>query len=605
MVDDRLKAKLSVIPELPGVYKYFNRDGVIIYVGKAKNLHRRVNSYFNREHDSGKTNALVRNIADVEYIVVNNDNEAFLLENSLIKENQPHYNILLKDDKSYPWICVTKELFPRVFITRNRTERGARYYGPYSNSTLAQTVMTLLRDLYPIRTCAHSITHESIHRNKIRPCLLMHLNRCRGCCNGSISDAEYNKYIDEVREILNGNTSSLMDLLRNKMMSLAEELRFEEAEEIRKKYVLLERYCAKTVVVSAQLHNLDVFSFVRDEDNAFVNFLHVRSGSITTSWTTQCRSRLGESDSELLEVAIEEARAKFPELLAESKEIIVPFLPDTEFAEQFKQQFVVPERGDKRKLLILSEKNAKQYQHDLLALKEKMDPEKRVVRILSTMQKDLRLNELPRHIECFDNSNIQGTNPVASCVVFRNAKPCKKDYRHFNIKTVEGPDDFESMREILTRRYSRLLAEGEGLPQLIIVDGGKGQLSSACEALDSLGLRGKIAVVGLAKRLEEIYFPGDSLPLYLPKDGETLKLIKHLDDEAHHFGITFHRNKRSKSALHSTLDDINGIGTASRTALMKHFKSLKRLREARLEDIATIVGMSKATLVFNALKDEK
>lgn len=596
---DALKEKIDMLPETPGVYMYFDKNGTIIYIGKAKKLRRRVRSYFNREHAVNRINRLVRNIADMKYIVVNTEEDALHLENSLIKEYQPKYNVLLKDDKSYPWICVTNELYPRVIITRERVQKQhGKYFGPYANVSIVRNVLDLIREIYPLRTCTLPITCDAIERKKYRVCLEYHIKNCLGCCTGEISPEKYNDYIAEIKQILAGNIGQLSDYLMNEMQALASQMRFEEAHELKKRYQLLEKYKAKTVIVSAQIHDVDVFSFVRDDDNVFVNYMYVRNGSISKSLTLEYKSRMEETDAEMLTTAIGEIQSQFGQ---QRRETIVPFLPDMEFEGR---SFTIPQRGDKMKLLKISEKNALQYRSDKVKRAEKLNPEQRIMRILTTMQRDFRLNELPRHIECFDNSNIQGTNPVASCVVFKNAKPSKRDYRHFNIKTVEGPDDFASMREVLTRRYSRLVSEGQELPQLVVVDGGKGQLSSAVEAFDSLGLRGKIALIGIAKRLEEIYFPGDSIPLYIDKNSESLKVIQHLRDEAHRFGITHHRNRRSKSQTHSLLDDIKGVGPATREALFKKFKSLKRIREASVDELAEVVGQSKAFIIRNTLMND-
>lgn len=594
-IPERLKDKISLLPDSPGVYMYYDREGNIIYIGKAKKLHRRVMSYFNRVHPVVRTNILVRNIYDLKYIVVSTEEDALHLENSLIKEHKPRYNVLLKDDKSYPWICVTNELYPRIFLTRQLAKNGAKYYGPYSNVQVARTVLSLIREMYPIRTCAYAITEEIIERKKLKVCLQYHIKNCLGCCIGEISPEKYGRFISEIKQILSGNTQHLCDLLIREMDQLASEMKFEEAQMIKEKYLLVEKYKAKSVIVSAQITDVNVFSFIRDEDSAFINFMHVRNGSIVQSLTYEYKSRLGETDEELLSYAIAEIHDRFGN---KTKEIIVPFIPDAEFSNV---QFVIPQKGDKKKLLDVSTQNARQYMIDKLKQIEKLNPDQRIIRTLTTIQKDFRLQELPRHIECFDNSNIQGTNPVASCVVFKNAKPSKRDYRHFNIKTVVGPDDFASMSEVIFRRYKRLLDEGEELPQLIVVDGGKGQLSAALSSLEALGLRGRIAIVGIAKRLEEIYFPGDSVPLYIDKNSESLKVIQHMRDEAHRFGITHHRNRRSKGQLHSVLDDVPGVGEKTRDTLLKHFKSLKRIKEASFEEISSVVGKSKAQVVVNQL----
>ncbi len=591
---------LALLPDSPGVYRYYDKEGNIIYVGKAKNLKRRVSSYFNKQHDDApKTRVLVRNIADIQYIVVNTEEDALHLENSLIKKYKPRYNVLLKDDKTYPWICVTRELYPRVFLTR-RVERGsgAKYYGPYAHAHVAKTVVELLHDLYPLRTCRYALTPDTISSHKYRVCLQYHIKKCKGCCVGNVTPQEYAHYIDAVRQILNGNTSQLSNMLVAEMQELASQLRFEEAQIVKQRYDLVEQYRAKSVVVSSTINNVDVFSYDEDESAAYINFIHVKSGSIVQSVTIEYKKKLDETAAEILALGIAELRVRFE---SSSREIIVPFMPEVTF-EQL--SVTIPERGDKRKLLDISQQNARQYKIDKLKQSEKLNPEQRATRILTRLQQDFRLNELPIHIECFDNSNIQGTHPVASCVVFKMAKPSKKDYRHFNIKTVEGPDDYASMREIIYRRYHRLVEEQLPLPQLIVIDGGKGQLSAAVSSLEALGLRGKIAIVGIAKRLEEIYFPGDTAPLYIDKNSESLRLIQHLRDEAHRFGITHHRNRRSKGQVTSILDSIKGVGQQSRDALLHHFKSVKRIREASTEEIAEVIGMSRAIKVKEALSSE-
>lgn len=593
---EELMLKVGLLPDSPGVYMYFDSEGKIIYVGKAKRLKRRVSSYFNRVHSVARTNVLVKNIRDLKYIVVDSEEDALHLENSLIKEHKPRYNVLLKDDKSYPWICVTNELYPRVFLTRETPKRGGKFYGPYSNVGVARTVIELLRELYPIRTCRHAFTKDMIERGKIGLCLQYHIKNCFGCCQGEISPEEYQKFIDEIRQILNGNTQQLCDYLVAEMQRLAGELRFEEAQVIKNKYDLVEKYRAKSVIVSSHISDVDVYAIERDEKCAYVSYLHLRNGAIVQCLTLEYSVKLDESDEELLSMAIAEIIAKFDR---KPTEIIVPVLPEIGLDGVL---FHVPKIGDKKKLIEIAQKNAKQYMLDKLSRSEKLNPQQRTMRVLKTMQRDFRLEVLPRHIECFDNSNTQGTNPVASCVVFRDAVPSKRDYRHFNIKTVEGPDDFASMKEVLTRRYTRLLEEGAELPQLVIVDGGKGQLSAAVEAFTAMGIRGKVALVGIAKRLEEIYFPGDSVPLYIDKNSESLRVVQRLRDEAHRFGITHHRNRRSKGQIVSVLDGIKGIGSVTRDALLKHFKSVKRIREASEEDIAHVVGIAKAKIVVEGLK---
>ena len=591
----QLQEKISILPDTPGVYIYYNAEGVVIYVGKAKNLKRRVSSYFNREHDVVRTRLLVRAIHDMDYIVVPTEQDALNLENSLIKEHQPRYNVLLKDDKSYPWICVTGEHYPRVFLTYNYKKDGSKYYGPYTNQSVARTVLRLIDDLYPIRTCRHMITPEYIAKEKGRLCLEYHMKRCRGCCTGLISIDEYSTYIERIRQILRGETQELMDYLRDEMARLAMELRFEEAQVLKEKYQLIERYNAKSVIVSQTVQDIDVFGLEDDDNDVYINYIHVRRGVVVSSVTLQYKRRLDESQAQLLAYAMNEISQQFS---VKYKDVIVPVVPEVEMEGV---NFIVPQRGDKMKLLDVSTRNARQRKIDALKQMEKKNPEQRLERTLERMKNDFRLSELPRHIECFDNSNIQGTNPVSACVVFRNAKPSKRDYRHFLIKTVEGPNDFASMKEVLTRRYSRLLQEGEGLPQLIVVDGGKGQLSAAVEVLDELGLRGKIAIIGIAERLEEIFFPGDSVPLYIDKNSESLRVVQHMRDEAHRFGITHHRNRRSKGQTVSALDSIKGVGEKTRTTLLQHFKSLKRIRQASLADLTTAIGPSKAQIVYEAL----
>ena len=598
-----LKLKISLLPDSPGVYMYFNAQGTVIYVGKAKRLKRRVSSYFNRVHPVVRTNMLVRHIHDLKYIVVNTEEEALDLENSLIKTHQPHYNVLLKDDKSYPWICVSKELFPRVYLTREKVHKQARFFGPYPKPEVAWALLDTLKQIYPLRSCRHALTPQAVESKKIRLCLKYHIRTCCGPCQGYITPQEYAKYIDEITHILNGETRQVSTYLREEMERYASQLKFEEAEAVKRKYLLLENYRAKSVIVSPTITNIDIYSLIRDDAAAYVNYMHVREGSVVQSMTLEYKfvdTDTGETDSELISTAIHEFRQRFADVnrtdrVREALVNVVPEFPPEGI------EFVVPQRGDKRKLLAISLKNAEQYRTEKLKMMEKLNPEQRAMRTLTTIQKDLHLPELPRHIECFDNSNISGAHPVAACVVFRNAKPSKKEYRHFNIKTVEGPDDYASMREVLTRRYSRLLSEGADLPQLVVLDGGKGQLSAGIEVLDSLGLRHQIAMIGIAKSLNEIYFPGDSLPLYIDKNSETLKVVQRLRDEAHRFGIAHHRNKRSKGQVASALDSITGVGEKTKQLLLRHFKSVKRIKEASEEQLAQVVGPAKAKLVFNAL----
>jgi excinuclease ABC subunit C len=503
---------------------------------------------------------------------------------------------LLKDDKSYPWIVVTNELYPRVFLTRQHIKDGSKYYGPYTNVHVARTVLELVHELYPIRTCRNPITREYVERGRGKLCLQYHIRKCRGCCIGEISPEVYNGYIDRIKQILRGETHELLNYLMEEMQRLASELKFEEAQVLKENYHLLENYQSKSVIVSQTIQDIDVFGIDDDDKDVYINYMHVRRGAVVRSVTLRYKRRLDETQGQLLAYALDEIKES---LGVNFDEVIVPLMPEVEMSDV---TFTIPQRGDKAKLLEVSTRNARQNKIDALKHMEKKNPEQRLERTLERMKADFRLNVLPRHIECFDNSNIQGTNPVASCVVFKNAKPSKRDYRHFNIKTVVGADDFASMKEVLTRRYTRLMQEGEELPQLVVVDGGKGQLSSAVEALEEIGLRGVIAVVGIAKRLEEIYFPGDSVPLYIDKNSESLRVVQHMRDEAHRFGITHHRNRRSKSQIVSELDGIKGIGEQTATTLLQHFKSVKRIKDASFEDIAAVIGPAKAKLIVENLK---
>ena len=588
---EHLREKILNLPEAPGVYMYIDKHGKVIYVGKAKRLKRRVSSYFNRRHDSTRTNLLVRNIVDMRFIVVASEQDALHLENAMIKAYQPHYNVLLKDDKSYPWIVVTKELYPRVFMTRERDVEG-KYYGPYSNQQAAKVVLQLIRDVYPLRSCRHPLDEKGIARGKFRLCLDYHIKKCSGCCRGLISPEDYGKYVAQVRQILNGETVVLEKYLRDEMARLSEDWKFEEAQAVKEKYEIVKTYNAKSVIGIAEEEDCDMFAYDESGDSAFVNFMHLHHGAVVQSLNMEFRRKLAETPAEILSMAMGEVGRRFER---EFKRVIVPFLPDTEFEGV---EMIVPKRGDKKKILDVGLKNVRQYMADKEKMAEKMDPEKGVEKLMEQMKSDFRLNVQPRHIECFDNSNIQGTNPVASCVVFRNGKPSKKDYRHFIIKTVEGPDDFASMKEVLHRRYSRMMAEGEPLPQLVVVDGGKGQLSAAVEAFDEMGIRGEVALVGIAKRLEEIYFPGDTLPLYIDKKSRSLQVVQHLRDEAHRFGITHHRLRRSKGQVRSELDEIKGVGEATAKTLIKEFKSVKRIKEAKLEDISAAIGPAKGKIVY-------
>lgn len=582
-----LELQIQTLPDNPGVYQYYDKDGKILYVGKAKNLKKRVSSYFNKIHDNAKTNVLVKKIATIKHIVVPTETDALLLENNLIKTLQPRYNVLLRDDKSYPWICIKKEPFPRIFSTRRMVKDGSEYFGPYTSFKTVHTILDLIKELYPLRTCNFDLSQSNINSGKFKVCLEFHIGNCKGPCEGLETLEDYQKQVDAIREILKGNFKESMKDFKRHMTQLAQDLRFEEAQKIKEKLEVLENYQSRSTIINPKITNIDVFSIVSDESAAYVNFLQISHGSIIRSHTLEIKKKLDETDAELLELAIIELRERFQLL---SKEIIVPF--EVDLGENIK--VTVPQLGDKKQILDLSIRNAKFYRIEQLKQLQIVDPDRHTKRIMAQMQKDLRLPVEPRHIECFDNSNIQGTNPVAACVVFKDGKPSKKDYRHFNIKTVEGPDDFASMTEVVYRRYKRLLEENEPLPQLIIIDGGKGQLSSALKSIDELGLRGKITVIGIAKRLEELFYPGDSIPLYLDKKSETLKVIQQLRNEAHRFGITFHRDKRSKAALNSSIESIPGIGEKTMLALIQHFKSVKRLKLASEEEIANVVGPSKA-----------
>ena len=587
MTNASLQLQIQSLPDNPGVYQYYDKEEKILYVGKAKNLKKRVSSYFNKIHDTAKTNVLVKKIITIKHIVVATESDALLLENNLIKTLQPRYNVLLRDDKTYPWICIKKEPFSKIFPTRKMIKDGSEYFGPYTSFKTVHTILDLIRELYPLRTCNLDLTQNNIQNHKFKVCLEYHIGRCKGPCEGLETLEHYQNQINSIREILKGNFKESMKDFKKLMSDLASNMHFEEAQKIKNKIEILEKYQSRSTVVNPKITNIDVFSIISDETAAFVNFLEISHGSIVRSYTLEIKKKLDETDLELLELGIIELRERFQLL---SREIIVPF--DVQVGENIK--VTIPQLGDKKQILDLSIRNAKFYRIEQLKQLQIVDPERHVNRIMAQMQKDLRLSVEPRHIECFDNSNIQGTNPVAACVVFKDGKPSKKDYRHFNIKTVVGPDDFASMEEVVYRRYKRLVEENQPLPNLIIIDGGKGQLSSALKILDQLDLRGKIAIIGIAKRLEELFYPGDSVPLYLDKKSETLKIIQQLRNEAHRFGITFHRDKRSKASLVSSMDTIPGIGEKTMETLIKHFKSVKRLKLASEKEISDVVGISKA-----------
>ena len=597
MSESPLEIQLKTLPHAPGVYQYYDEKGTILYVGKAKNLKKRVSSYFTKTHENGKTRVLVKKIATIKHIVVKTETDALLLENNLIKKHQPRYNVMLKDDKSYPWICIKNERFPRVFSTRRVFKDGSEYFGPYTSMKTVSTLLDLIKGLYQLRTCNYDLSESKIKASKYKVCLEYHLGNCKGPCEGFETETEYDENVKAIREILKGNFKDSLSQFKQQMKQLAANMQFEDAQKIKEKIEVLENYQAKSTIVNPKISNVDVFSIVSDESYGYINFLQLSYGSIIRSHTLEIKKKLEETDEELLELAITEIRQRFN---SNSKEIYVPF--EVNIGEGIK--ITIPKLGDKKHILDLSLRNAKYYRMERFKQIKITDPDRHSSRIMAQMKTDLRLKKEPRHIECFDNSNIQGTNPVAACVVFKNGKPSKKDYRHFNIKTVEGPDDFASMEEVVYRRYKRLLDEEQDLPQLIIIDGGKGQLSSAMKSIDKLNLRKKIAVIGIAKRLEELFYPDDPIPLYLDKKSETLKIIQQLRNEAHRFGIEHHRNKRSKSALKTELEIIPGIGEKTIMVLLKHFKSVKRLTKLNKKDLEPVVGKSKAEIIYNYYKDQ-
>lgn len=598
MADPSVKLQISTLPDSPGVYQYFDKEEKLLYIGKAINLKKRVASYFNKEHDNARTRLLVKKIVTIKHIVVATETDALLLENNLIKKYQPRYNVMLKDDKTYPWICIKNERFPRVFSTRRMIKDGSEYFGPYTSMRTVHTLLDLIKGLYPLRTCNYDLSEEKIKAGKYKVCLEYHLGNCLGPCEAFYTEAQYNETIDAIRNIVKGNFKESLHKFKNQMSTLASELKFEDAQRIKEKIDVLENYQAKSTVVNPKINNVDVFSVISDESYGYVNYLQISYGAIIRSHTLEIKKKLDESDKELLQLAVIELRQRFESIC---KEVYVPFSIHVD--EGVKVH--IPKAGDKKQILDLSIRNAKYFRMERFKQAKIVDPDRHAKRIMAQMKKDLRLTEEPRHIECFDNSNIQGTNPVAACVVFKNGKPSKRDYRKFNIKTVVGPDDFASMEEVVYRRYKRLLDEEQPLPQLIIIDGGKGQLSSSLKSLDKLGLRGKIAIVGIAKRLEELFYPDDPIPLYLDKKSETLKIIQQLRNEAHRFGIEFHRNKRSKEALNTELESIPGIGEKTVIELLTHFKSSKRISEADFDAIAEVVGTSRAKKIMTHFQQSK
>jgi excinuclease ABC subunit C len=596
-VNDYIQQIVSDLPDSPGVYQFFNDKGTIIYIGKAKNLKNRVSTYFSNILSDIKKYTMVNKIADIRTVLVNNESDALLLENNLIKKYQPRYNIMLKDNKSYPWIVVRNEHFPRVYLMRNPVQDGSLYFGPYTTVGMIRSSLDLVKQIYHLRSCGLNLTEAQIKKGKYKICLEYHLGNCAAPCTGQQTEDEYNRSIEQIKDILKGKVSSVIQQLRGEMRELADNYCFEQAEVLKNKIAALEKYRIKSTIVNPNISNVDVFSYVDDIQCAYVNYLHVVDGAIIQAHNLEIVKRLDEDPAELLGIAITELRERFQ---SQSDEIIVPFEPDIQLPHI---TYTIPKVRDKKELLDLSLRNSLHFRDEKKRQIERTDPDRHENRIMETIKRDLHLNELPVHIECFDNSNIQGTHPVASCVVFRNARPSKKDYRHFNIKTVEGPDDFASMEEVVYRRYSRMLHEGEKLPQLIVIDGGKGQLGAAAGSLEKLGLKGQIAIIGIAKRLEEIFFPGDSTPVYLDKRSESLRVIQQLRDEAHRFGISFHRDKRSKAMINSELQEVKGIGEKSIEQLLQKFKSVTRLKQASEEDIAAVVGKQKATLLVKNWKD--
>ncbi len=592
MQTPHLKEIISSLPETPGIYKYFDKDGTLIYIGKAKSLKKRVSSYFNKNHhDSRKTEMLVSRICNIEFTLVETEIDALILENSLIKKYKPKFNISLRDDKTYPFICVKQERFPRIFPTRNHIKDGSEYFGPYASGNMMYTILDLIKTIYPLRNCNFNLSEKNINEFKFKTCLEFDIGNCKAPCVGLMKEQEYTQNIKNIKSILRGNLGEVKTHLRQFMQAASEELKFEEAARYKRKLDALENYQGKSTIVSSILDDVDVFSVVSDEKFAFINYLKVSNGIIIQTQTFEVKKKMEETDTELLSFAIAEVRDEYH---STSKEIIVPF--ELDWSTE-KIEITVPKAGDRKKLLDLSLKNALYYKKDKLTKYEAVNPELKVDRVLTQMKNDLRLKDLPHHIECFDNSNLQGTNPVSACVVFKDAKPSKKDYRIFNVKTVEGPDDFATMEEVIYRRYKRLIEEEQPLPNLIIIDGGKGQLSSAISSLVKLNLYGKIPVIGIAKRLEELYYPDDEFPLYLDKKSETLRIIQHLRDEAHRFGITNHRNRRSKNTFVTELENIKGIGPETAKMLLKELKSVKKIQEASMELLSDIIGAAKAKLV--------
>lgn len=590
-----LEIQIKTLPASAGVYQFYDTEEKLLYVGKAKNLKKRVRSYFTKTHDHNRTRLLVKKISRIKHIVVSSEMDALLLENNLIKTYQPRYNVMLKDDKTYPWLCIKNEAFPRIFLTRKMIRDGSEYFGPFTSVKTVRALLDLIKALYPLRTCKYDLSQEKIASQKYKVCLEYHLGNCAAPCVGKMATDEYNNNLQVIRQIIKGNFKNALKLFKEKMVQHAEAMEFEAAQLIKEKINILENYQAKTTVVNAKIDNVDVFTVFSDETYGYINFLQIAHGAIIRSHTLEIKKKLDETDAQLLALALIEIRQRF-DSISPTVYTNIPLKINTDL------KILQPKIGDKKALIDLSLRNAKYFRMERFKQIKIVDPERHEKRIVNQIKSDLRLAVAPQHIECFDNSNIQGTNPVAACVVFRNGKPSKKEYRHYNIKTVVGPDDFASMEEVVYRRYKRLRDEAQPLPQLIVIDGGKGQLSAALKSLDALELRGKIAIIGIAKRLEELFFPNDPIPLYLDKKSETLKVIQQLRNEAHRFGISFHRKKRSKSALVSELDQIQGIGPKTRAQLLKVFKSLKRIKEATPEELTAVVGPKKAKLFFEAFQ---
>lgn len=598
-VSESISAIVRSLPNKPGVYRYYDKNGKIIYIGKAKNLKKRVSSYFNKEHDSGKLRVLVKKIADVQFIVTETELDALLLENNLIKKFQPRYNVMLKDDKTYPWLCIKNEPFPRVFSTRHVINDGSEYFGPYASVKMMNTLLDIIRQLYPLRTCSYNLTARNIEKKKFKVCLQYHIGNCLGPCERLQTEEDYMETLDQVRNLIKGNLNKVIENLKKIMKNYAKELQFEKAQQVKEKIEILEKYKSKSVIVNPRINNVDVVSVLDAGDVAYVNYLKVVQGSVMQSHTVEVKKKLDETQEEILVLAMTDLRQRFE---STSKEIILPFKVSFP-AEEIK--ITIPQRGEKKQLLELSQRNAWYFKMERTKQQELVDPERHSRRILEKMKTDLRMPVLPEIIECFDNSNIQGAYPVASMVQFVNAKPRKNEYRHFNIKTVEGPNDFASMEEIIMRRYGRLLNEDKELPQLIIVDGGKGQLSAAVKSLKVLGLYGKITIMGIAKKLEELYVPEDPVPLYLDKRSETLRVIQQLRDEAHRFGITHHRKRREKGTIKTELNAIKGIGPDTAQKLLRKFKSVKKIRKLDENSLVRVIGKSKATIVVQYFHNEK